>query len=384
MRKAYPSGSDKPYLFEAAYQCAVNLEEKIKEIEEEIRNTPYNKATEAHVGRLKAKLSKLRDEVQIRASKKSAREGYDIRRSGDATVVIAGFPSVGKSTLLNKITSAQSEVGKYDFTTLKIVPGILLHRGARIQVLDTPGIIEGAASGKGRGREVMSVIRGADLIVFLIDVFNPQQLELLKRELRNAGIRVNEKSPDIVIKKRATDGVKINTTVEQDLDEKTIKDILNEYRIHNADVLIRQKITIEQLIDTIQGNRKYLPSIVAINKVDLASDEYLDEVELPDVAILISAEKDLNLDKLKDEIYNALGFIRVYLKPPGEQADMQEPMVLRRGATVAAVCDRLHRDLKRNFRYAQVWGRSAKHSGQRAGLSHELIDEDILTIVTRR
>ena len=376
--------SDKPYLFIAAYQCAVNLEEKIKEIEEEIRNTPYNKATEAHVGRLKAKLSKLRDEVQVRASKKSAREGYDIRRSGDATVVIAGFPSVGKSTLLNKITSAQSEVGEYDFTTLKIVPGIMLHRGARIQVLDTPGIVEGAASGKGRGREVISVIRGADLVVFLIDVFNPQQLELLKKELQNAGIRVNEKSPDIVIKKRATDGIKINTTVDQDLDEKTIKDILNEYRIHNADVLIRQKITIEQLIDTIQGNRKYLPSIVAINKVDLASHEYLDEVELTEVAILISAEKDLNLDKLKDEIYNALGFIRVFLKPPGEQADMQEPMMLRRGATVAGVCDRLHRDLKRNFRYAQVWGRSAKHSGQRAGLSHELIDEDILTIVTRR
>lgn len=362
----------------------MSLEEKIKAIEEELRNTPYNKATEAHVGRLKAKLSKLRDEAQTRASRKVVKEGYDIKRSGDATVVIAGFPSVGKSTLLNKITSAQSEVGEYDFTTLKIIPGILTHRSARIQVLDTPGIIEGAASGRGRGKEVISVIRSSDLIVFLIDVFNPQQLELLKRELRNAGIRVNEKPPDIIIKKKITDGIKISSTVEQDLDEKTIKDILNEYRVHNADVLIREKITIEQLIDSIQGNRKYINSIVAINKVDLSTEEYLNEVELPEGAILISAEKELEIDRLKDEVYNALGFIRIYLKPPGEQADMQEPLMLRRGATIATVCDRLHRDFKRNFRYAQVWGRSAKHQGQRAGLSHELQDGDLLTIITRR
>lgn len=362
----------------------MTLEEKIKAVEEEIRSTPYNKATEAHIGRLKAKLARMRDELQVQAAKKAVREGYDIKRTGDATVVIAGFPSVGKSTLLNKITSAQSEVADYDFTTLKIIPGVLMHKGARIQVLDTPGIVEGAASGRGRGKEVISVIRSADLILFLIDVFNPQQLEVLKKELRNAGIRPGEKPPEIAIKKKATDGIRISTTVEQDLDEKTIKSILNEYKVHNAEVLIRQKITIEQLIDAILGNRKYIPGIVAINKVDLASREYMEAIEFPKEAILISAEREAGLDELKDRIYRAMSFIRVYLKPPGEQADLNEPMILRRGATIAEICDRLHRDFKRNFRYAQVWGKSAKHQGQRAGLGHELRDEDTLTIITRR
>lgn len=66
----------------------------------------------------------------------------------------AGFPSVGKSTLLNKMTGTFSEVAAYEFTTLTCVPGIIRYRGAKIQLLDLPGIIEGAKDGKGRGRQV--------------------------------------------------------------------------------------------------------------------------------------------------------------------------------------------------------------------------------------
>ena len=58
------------------------------------------------------------------------------------------------------------------FTTTTVVPGALEHRGARIQILDIPGLIAGAAMGKGRGKEVISVVRGADLIVLLVDPFN--------------------------------------------------------------------------------------------------------------------------------------------------------------------------------------------------------------------
>ncbi len=360
-----------------------SLEERIKAIEEELRRTPYNKATEAHIGRLKAKLARLREEIESQAARKGVQREAEIKRSGDARAVIVGFPSVGKSTLLNKITNAHSEVGEYDFTTLKIIPGIMIHKGARIQILDTPGLIEGAASGRGRGREVISIIRNSDLVLLLIDVFNPQQLEILKKELHTAGIRINQKPPEVFIRKKAGDGIKINFMVEQELDEKTIKNVLNEYRIHSAEVLIRQKITIEQLIDAINGNRKYIPAIVAINKIDLASREYLEAIKLPEDAILISAEKEIGLEKLKDEIYRALNFIRVYLKPPGRQADMQEPLILKQGATIADVCDRLHRDFKENFRYAQVWGESVKYKGQRVGLSHGLKDGDIVTIITK-
>ena len=70
-----------------------------------------------------------------------------------------GFPSVGKSTFLSKITKTKSEVAAYSFTTLTAIPGVLEYGGAEIQVLDLPGIIEGAAEGKGRGRQVISAAK---------------------------------------------------------------------------------------------------------------------------------------------------------------------------------------------------------------------------------
>lgn len=63
-----------------------------------------------------------------------------------------GFPSVGKSTLLCSITETESLVAAYEFTTLTCIPGIINYNETKIQLLDLPGIIEGAADGRGRGR----------------------------------------------------------------------------------------------------------------------------------------------------------------------------------------------------------------------------------------
>jgi uncharacterized protein len=96
-------------------------------------------------------------------------EGFDVMKSGDARVALIGFPSVGKSTLLTKVTKAESAVAAYEFTTLTCVPGKIEYRGASIQLLDLPGIIEGAAQGRGRGKQVIAVARTADLVVMLLD-----------------------------------------------------------------------------------------------------------------------------------------------------------------------------------------------------------------------
>ena len=85
--------------------------------------------------------------------------GFDVSKSGDARIALVGFPSVGKSTFLSKVTKTKSEVAAYSFTTLTAIPGVLEYGGAEIQVLDLPGIIEGAAEGKGRGRQVISAAK---------------------------------------------------------------------------------------------------------------------------------------------------------------------------------------------------------------------------------
>ena len=77
-----------------------------------------------------------------------------------------GFPSVGKSTLLTLLTGTDSESAEYAFTTLTCIPGVIHYNDAKIQLLDLPGIIEGAAEGKGRGRQVQPLLctSGASII----------------------------------------------------------------------------------------------------------------------------------------------------------------------------------------------------------------------------
>ena len=174
----------------------------------------------------------MKEKQLARSSSGKKGEGYEVRKTGDGTVVLLGFPSVGKSTLLNALTDADSPVGAYAFTTLTVIPGVLNYKHAKIQVLDVPGVVHGAAAGTGRGKEVLSVIRNADLVLFIIDVFHPDQYKTLLKEVNEANVRINQKAPDVKIVKTPRGGINIGTTVKLTrIDKKTIEDILKEFKI---------------------------------------------------------------------------------------------------------------------------------------------------------
>ena len=118
-----------------------------------MKKTQINKKTEHHIGLLKAKLAKLRADLEKSTSSKGGGQTFEVKKGGDATIVLIGLPSVGKSTILNRLTNAKSKVASYAFTTLTVVPGIMRHNGADIQILDLPGIISGASSGRDGGEE---------------------------------------------------------------------------------------------------------------------------------------------------------------------------------------------------------------------------------------
>merc|ERR1739844_690450 len=168
--------------------------EKISEIEKEISRTQKNKATEYHLGTIKAKLAKYRGQLLEPSSKAGEKgEGFDVLKSGDARAVMIGFPSVGKSTLLSSITKTESVQASYEFTTLTCIPGVIEHKGSNIQLLDLPGIIEGASEGKGKGRQVIACAKSADLILIILEAgkYKDQREKILK-ELDLVGIRLNK------------------------------------------------------------------------------------------------------------------------------------------------------------------------------------------------
>jgi len=79
-----------------------------------------------------------------------------------------------------------------------------------------------------------------------------------------------------------------------------------------------------------------------------------------------------------------LKFIRIYLRPKGGETDFKEPLIIRKDNSVLDVCNKLHRKMKRDFRFGHVWGKSVKFGGQRVGLHHILQDEDVLTIIKKK
>ncbi|EIW86461.1 developmentally regulated GTP-binding protein [Coniophora puteana RWD-64-598 SS2] len=346
-----------------------------------------NKATEYHLGLLKAKLARYRAQLLEPASKSGpAGVGFDVQKSGDARVALIGFPSVGKSTLLSKATNTASETAAYEFTTLTAIPGVIEYQGARIQLLDLPGIVEGASQGRGRGRQVVATAKTADVILVMLDATkSEEQRTLLEHELDAVGIRLNKRRPDVVFKRKTTGG--LNTTVKlTKTDEKTIRTILASYKLHNCDVMIREDITTDEFIDVLIGTRKYIPCLYVYNKIDAISLEQVDKLARTDHTVVISCELDLNLDYLIDRIWESLGLVKVYTKKRGVRPDLSDPVCLRKGATVEDVCIGIHRSLAANFRYGLVWsGRSSKFSphAQKVSLNHQVQDEDVVSIFTK-
>lgn len=313
--------------------------------------------------------------------------GFDVSKSGDARIALVGFPSVGKSTFLSKITKTKSEVAAYSFTTLTAIPGVLEYGGAEIQVLDLPGIIEGASEGKGRGRQVISAAKTSDLILMILDATKKaEQRALLEGELEAVGIRLNREPPNIYLKPKKAGGMKITfQNPPKNLDEKMLYNILRDYKMLNCEVLVRdENATVDDFIDIImKDHRKYIKCLYVYNKIDSVSLDFLDKLAREPHTVVMSCELDLGIQDVVERCWQELQLMRIYTKRKGEEPDFSEALIVRNKSSVEEVCDQVHRTLKETFKYAMVWGASARHVPQRVGLSHIVADEDVVSIVAK-
>lgn len=368
------------------------LKEKIEELELELKNTKVNKRTEMAVGQLKAKIAKLKEELEVKSSKSTKGEGYAVKKEGDATIGLLGKPSVGKSTLLSKITNRESKIGAYEFTTLEVIPGLLHHKHTNLQILDLPGIIAAASDNRGFGKKVLSVVRVCDLVVFIVDAKNPQEMDMLLEEVEKAGIRVNKRKPFIEAKRKFKGGVQVPLNKsEKTIPYKIIEEIMHNNKLINAEVIIHEEgLTVDDLLEVVYGNVVYTKAAICLNKIDLYSKEEIEEKvkffkkNYPEYPLFgVSAEAQINLEGFKDFIWEKLGFIWVYLKQHKKEPDMEKPLVLKKGDNIEQLCTKIHKDLLIKFRYAKIKGKSAKFDWQQVGLEHIVEDGDIVEIVAR-
>ncbi|KKU10033.1 MAG: Small GTP-binding protein [Candidatus Woesebacteria bacterium GW2011_GWB1_45_5] len=344
--------------------------QQIEAIQEEIRKTPHHKGTNRFIGLMRAKIARLKDK-EIESSGKGGGGGgtsFSVKKQGDATVVLVGPPSAGKSTLINRLTNAESKVAPYAFTTVTVVPGMLKYNEAYIQILDIPGLIKGAKEGKGKGREVLSVARAADLLLIMTDVARVSQIEKIVKELEGAGIRINQGKPDVLINKKPEGGLEIHSNLKQEIDKETMKEIAREYGIKNGDITIKERVSLDRLFDAFSSNRVYIPALFVLNKIDSggvsADNRYLG----------ISAEKDIGIQKLIDEIWKALKFVTVFLVRPDEELTFDNPIVMKEEDTLKDVALKIGTDFTETKKLVKIWGKGARFPGQEVSFSTKVTE----------
>jgi small GTP-binding protein len=117
------------------------------------------------------------------------RDSIAVRREGAAQVALVGPPNAGKSSLLHALSEVQIKIGNYAFTTLRPVPALVRIGGVLVQLVEIPGLIEGATEDRGGGRALLGVLRSADAIVYCHEAAAPlAPLRTVRDEVAAAGI----------------------------------------------------------------------------------------------------------------------------------------------------------------------------------------------------
>jgi hypothetical protein len=245
---------------------------------------------------------------------------------------------------------------------------MMVYKNARIQILDVPGLIEGAEEGKGRGREVLSVARGADLVVLITDIERMDAIGRISKALERNGIRLNQNPPSVIVEKASQGGLAIRSNIRQEISKETIKEVARELGIKNGEITLNEKLTLDRLIDSFSVNRVWIPTIYVVNKIDLEKGSLQlrdDERE----HIKISAENGIGLEELKEKIWKTLDFLTVFLVHPDQEPTDENPIVVKNGKTLSEIAKEIGTDFAEDKKKAKIWSTGSKFAGQEVSLS---------------
>jgi len=383
------------------YLDATSIDEKIKRLEEYLSLVPKHKATEKIVALNKSRLSKLRREQEAQKTRIKSMgkqvSPFSIKKEGIQLILISDYhsPGVGKTSLLNLLTGAAKEkIGK--FTPLPEV-GIYEYNKVRFQIVDMPSIMEGASSGIGNGKEIISQLRACDLICFCVDLSRnyKEQIDLLLIELHKSHVRINIPPPPITIEKTGSNKIQVfyltneakeNNNIEE-LTER-IREITHAGGIRNGIVKIFGKIDLDNIVDTLNPSISYKKAIILGTKGDLSQtkntfyiiEEYYSE-QFP-VVIGTSVKKKEIPEAFGKIILKFLNKIKVYTMHKGIVAE--KPLLIEGvQPTVRDVAIKIHRSFLESFDYATVIRKDARQEKKKVGLDYELKENDIIELHTK-
>ncbi len=318
-----------PHYFEAekAFREAKDPLEKIAALEEMLSIMPKHKGTDHLRAELRGRIAKL---TQQAAKKSGARRAsLVIEKEGAAQLALVGLPNAGKSQLIAAITNASPPVADYPFTTHQALPGMMEFENIKIQLIDTPPLAPQSIE-----FWMPPLLRRADALLVIIDLSadSLEQMKAITEQLKKMRAIIGEG--------------------DAELDP-------------DFTVWHKKALVIGNKIDADNASRNY----------QALKAEY--KGQFPFIAI--SATEGTGLEELRGKIYEVLDIIRVYTKAPGKKPDPTDPIILKRGSTLADAAAEVHKDFRAKMKYARIWG-SGKHDGVMAKRDHVLEDGDIIEL----
>ncbi|MFH0752259.1 MAG: GTPase, partial [archaeon] len=363
------NASHEYFAAEKKFHLAQTPVEKLKALEEMLKTAPSHKGAEVLRSELKQRLSKLRSQIEKQSQQKSKGYNISVKKEGSAQVAIVSITNAGKSLLLSKLTNAKPEIAEHEYTTRKIEMGVLDYEGIKIQLIEIPAIHKDFAY-KGRGPTYFSIIRNVDLIVIILDLTKDieEQKKLIEEEFEKAQIKLNKEEPPIIINKNASGGITILGKAHFEGSNEDIMKLLRDSGVHNAEIEFYEKATIEDLTEALNDSIAYKTAIYVYNKTDLVKHKEG-----------ISAKTEEGLNTLQTRIWKKLGMIKVFTKMPGKKKNYP-PVALDSGSSIRDMAAFVHKDFVKKFKFARIWGKSARFDGQTQGLEHELKDDDVVEL----
>ena len=335
---------------ERKYHEARTISEKIRTLEEMLRTCPKHKGSEGLQQEIKNKLAKLR-ELQEKQKTSGSRHTISVKKEGSAQVVILGIPNSGKSTLLSKLTNAKPDISPHPFTTKLPETGMMDYHGVKIQTVEIPAVMEGFSSTE-MGPTFLGIVRQVELIIILAN--DNSELELIKNELANSNIITDKERPKININKTISGGLTFVGKIKAKSED--AKTVLREHGVRSGTVEFQKESTLEELEEVLTAGIAYVRTIIV--------------------------QRQDNIEELKEKIWKNLGLIKIYTKQPGKKKDYP-PIALKEGSTIKDLALKIHKDFIKKFKFARVWGASARFQGAQSGLSLALHDEDIVEFHTK-